>query len=84
MSNDYDEELNEEERIKRNEDIEAIRKLIVGTFETQIGQRCIEHLKKTYIDRDMYVTGATLDMVAFRQGQANIVKQILKELEGSK
>jgi hypothetical protein len=84
MFNDYDPEQNKREQTKMQEKAQSITKLIVGTFETQIGQRCIKHLKKTYVDRDMYVTGATLDMVAFRQGQANIVKQILKELEGSK
>jgi len=60
---------------------EEIHKLIVGTFETELGQRLLEHLKETLVDRPMYKQGLTLDQVAFREGQANLVRQILKEFE---
>lgn len=57
-----------------------IHKLVIGTFETEIGQRLLSHLEDVYVDRDMYAQGLTLDQVAFRQGQADIIKQIIKEL----
>lgn len=84
MYNDYDPEQNQREQTKMQEKAQSITKLIVGTFETQIGQRCIEHLKKKYVDIDMYTAGATLDIVAYKQGRADLVKQILTVLEGSK
>ena len=66
-----------------NEDAKAyneISTIFQGTFETELGQKCLEHLKKTFVDRDIYVPGMTLDQVAFRQGEASIVKKILKEI----
>ncbi len=57
-----------------------IRKLIVGTFDTELGRKLLEHLENTLVDRDIYAQGMTLDQVAFRQGQADVIKQIKKEL----
>lgn len=58
-----------------------IRKLIVGTFETELGTKLLAHLKKTIVDRPMYKSGMTLDEVAFRQGQADVINQIIKEIK---
>lgn len=58
-----------------------IDNILSGTFNTPIGQKCIEHLKKTFVDRDIYRNGATLDAVAYRQGQADVIKQILNQME---
>ena len=57
-----------------------ITKLIVGTFETELGKRCLAHLEKTFVDRPIYIQGATLEQTAYRQGQADLIKQIVKEL----
>ena len=59
---------------------EEIHSLFEGTFNNKLGERLLEHLTSVYIDRDMYQPGMTLDQVAFRQGEASIIKKIIKEL----
>lgn len=58
-----------------------IEKLFKGTFNTDTGKKCLEHLERTFVDRNIYAPGMSLDQVAFRQGQADIVKQILSEVK---
>ena len=58
-----------------------ITKLIAGTFETTIGQKLLTHLKQTIVDRPTYIKGMTLDEVAFREGQKDIINQLLKEIK---
>lgn len=59
---------------------EEIHKLIVGTFNTPLGVKLMKHLKKKLINRPSYVIGMSLDQVAFREGQKDVVTQLLKEL----
>jgi hypothetical protein len=59
---------------------EEISKLIQGTFNTVLGKRCLEHLEEVFVDRNIYEPGMSLDTVAFRQGEASIIKKIIKEL----
>ena len=56
-------------------------KIIVGTFETEIGKKCLEMFKDTWLDKPMYKAGMSLDEVAFKQGRADVVAQILKEFK---
>jgi len=58
---------------------QEISKIFKGTFETELGKKCLEHLEKVFVNRDMYKPGMTLDEVAFRQGEASVVNKILKE-----
>jgi hypothetical protein len=57
-----------------------ITSMFKATFETVPGKKCIEHLEKVFIDREIYKKGLTLDEVAYRQGQADLVRQILSEV----
>lgn len=57
-----------------------IKALFKGTFETELGRKCLDHLENVLVDRDMYKPGMTLDEVAFRQGEASVIKKILKEV----
>ena len=59
---------------------EAVHKLIVGTFNTDLGKKLMEHLKKKIVDRPSYVKGMTIDEVAFREGQKDVIMQFMKEL----
>lgn len=59
---------------------ETISKLVVGTFSNPLGEKLMEHLESTFIDRPIYVDGLTLDQVSYRQGQADLIKQLKKEL----
>ncbi len=59
---------------------EEIHKLVVGTFETPLGKKLLSHLKDTLVDRPMYKKGLSLDEVAFREGQADVIRQIIKEI----
>ena len=58
----------------------VISKLIKGTFQTELGVKLLAHLERKFVDRDIHVQGLTLDQVAYRQGQADFVKQLLKEV----
>jgi hypothetical protein len=70
------------------EDLEVqnqiINKLFIGTFSTELGSRCLEHLKKTFGDRDIYKQGLTFEQTAFRQGEASVIRKIIETLEGAK
>ena len=59
---------------------DEIRSLFEGTFNTKLGERLLEYLKEVFVERDIYTPGMTLDQVAFRQGEASIVKKIIKEI----
>ncbi len=59
---------------------EEIHKLVVGTFETLLGKKLLVHLKETVVERPMYKKGLSLDEVAFREGQADVIRQIIKEI----
>ncbi len=60
---------------------EEIHTIIAGTFSTEIGKKCLEHLTKTIVDRPVYKTGMTFEEVAFREGQRDIITQIIKEIQ---
>ena len=59
---------------------EEVSKLIQGTFNTVLGKKCIEHLEDVFVNRNIYEPGMTIDTVAFRQGEASVIKKIIKEL----
>ncbi len=63
-----------------NKKHEEINKLFVGTFETELGQRCLEYLESVFVDRDIYIPGKSLEETSYRQGEASIVKKIRKAL----
>ncbi len=60
---------------------EEISKLIVGTFSTELGKRLLSHLEFVFIDRPIYKQGESLEAAAYRQGQADLIKQLKKELQ---
>lgn len=57
-----------------------VHKLTVGTFETEIGKKYLEELIRAFVDRPIYIQGNTLEQTAYRQGQYDLVKQIMKEI----
>lgn len=65
------------------EDYEARDKLLVGTFETALGSKYLEFLVSHFVDRDMYEKGMTLEEVAYRQGQASLIRKIQQVMEGA-
>ena len=77
----YEEEETTEERIEREKQYTIINKLLVGTFGAGIGVKCLKHLKKTFVDRSIYEVGMTPDQVAYRQGQCDVIRQIIKTVE---
>ena len=58
-----------------------IHKITVGTFSTEIGKKCLDNLERAYIDRPIYIQGQTSDVTAYRQGQADVIKAIIREIE---
>lgn len=58
-----------------------IHKLTVGTFETELGQRYLKELIRAFVDRPIYKQGQSLEETAYRQGQCDLVRQIMKELD---
>lgn len=59
----------------------VISKLIKGTFQTELGLRLLDHLEKTFVDRPIYRPNQTHEETAYRQGQADVIKQIRKEID---
>ena len=57
-----------------------ITSMFKAVFSTPHGEKCIKHLEKVFVDRPIYSYGQTLDEVAYRQGQADVIKQILQEV----
>lgn len=60
----------------------VISKLIKGTFETELGQKLLDHLEKTFVDRPIYRHSQTHEETAYRQGQADLIKQLRREFDG--
>lgn len=75
----YEAENQEEFRIAE-ERSKAITKLFKDTFSGQVGNKCLDHLKKTFVDRSMYQRGLSFEETAYRQGQADLVRQIISEV----
>jgi len=59
-------------------------KLLVGTFETELGRKYLDLLVTTFIDRPVYKVGQSFEETAYRQGQADLVRQIQKELNNGR
>ena len=72
-------ELNEQEKQWK-----VNHSLLVGTFETELGRKYLDLLDKTFVDRSIYVSGLSIEQTAYRQGQADLVKQIQKELNNGR
>lgn len=58
-----------------------ITKLFKDTFGTPSGQKCLAILVEKFVDRPVYVQGQSFDHTAFKEGQRNVVQQILKEIK---
>ena len=67
-----------EAQLKRRS--KEIHKLFVGTFETELGKRCLEHLESTFVDRPIAQVGMSELEIGIRQGEANVIKKIIKEI----
>ena len=65
---------------QRNRKSKEIHKVIVGTFETELGKKCLSNLERAYVNRPIYIQGQTAEITAYRQGQADVIKQIIKEI----
>ena len=63
---------------------QEIHALTVGTFGTDLGKKYLEQIIKVFVDRPIYVHGQTLEATAYRQGQADLVKQIIKEINNAR
>ena len=64
-------------------DFDERDKLLIGTFETELGRRYLAYLESFFVDRPMYEAGMSIDEVAFRQGQATLIRNIGKVLKGA-
>lgn len=60
---------------------QEIHKLIVGTFGTQSGQRLLDYLIETIVDRPSFKLGMSLEEVAFREGQKDVIQQLKSEFK---
>ena len=70
-------------KTKQQKTHEEVNKLMVGTFNTELGERLLHHLADIFIDRPMYKQGMTLEEVAFRQGEASVIEKIIKEVQNN-
>ena len=63
------------------EDPETITKIIKATFETPQGINLLEHLLSVFVDRAVYKPGLSSEETAYREGQRDVVRQIIKEFQ---
>lgn len=68
-----------------DEDVLALKmdydKIFLNCYNTAEGMRMIETLRERFVDIQIYVSGSTLEATAYRQGKADLVKDILKAVE---
>ena len=62
---------------KKSKEVESMLK---ATFGTQIGQRCLEHLEEVFVNRAIYTPGQTFEHTTFKEGEASVIKKIIKEV----
>lgn len=67
----------QEELHKKAKEITSLYKAVFGT---ELGKKCLDMLENSFVNRDIYKTGMPLDEVAFRQGEASVIKKIIKEI----
>ena len=79
----FDDDLESEELLSLKNKAKEITILFKGTFGTELGQKCIKQLENTFVNRDIYKVGMTLEEAAFRQGEASAIKKILKEINSN-
>ncbi len=79
---DYDIEIESQEKA-RNKSAE-IHALLVGAFSTKLGQKALLHLAEIFVNRPIYIQGQSIEVTAYRQGQADLVKQIQKEISNGR
>ena len=70
--------MTEAQRKKQNS---TYSKLIIGTFSTDLGTKLLVRLQEVFMDRPIYTKGASIEDVAYRQGQYDLVAQLKKELK---
>ena len=58
-----------------------ISKLLRGTFETELGQKCLAHLESVFVDRDIAKPGMSELEIGIRQGEASVIKKIRREFK---
>lgn len=56
-------------------------KLIKNVFSTPQGQELLKVFRKTLYDRPVYRVGQDLAETAFREGQRDVVSQIMRSLD---
>lgn len=62
---------------------EEITSMFKAVFQSPHGAKCLKYLHDVFVDRDIYRQGQTFEQTAFRQGQTNLVKQIIKEVNSN-
>ena len=58
--------------------------MFANCFNNPAGEKVINHLKDKFVDVPMVVKGDDLLNAGLRQGQANLVRYIIKQLEIAK
>lgn len=77
------EELTDKQLEEIKQKATVINSIIIGTFQTPLGKKCLDHLEKTFVDRDVYVPGMTFEQTSYRAGEASVIRQLRKTLEGA-
>jgi len=70
---------------QRQRKAKEIHKITIGTFETELGKKCLANLERAYVNRPMYIPNQSAEVTAYRQGQADVIRQIIREInDGSR
>jgi hypothetical protein len=69
--------------VKSQEEAQNITVLFKGTFGTELGAKCLKHLEKVFVNREIARPGMSELEIGIRQGEANVIKKIIKEVNSN-
>lgn len=58
-------------------EIRQFAEVCYHTFNTPVGQMCLEELKSKYFDQRIYTPGMSFDHVSYLEGMRHVIDEIL-------
>jgi hypothetical protein len=76
-------ELTKDQVKEMEQQKKTIDSIIVGTFQTPLGKKCLEHFEEVFVNRDVYLPGMSFEETTHRAGEARVIRKIRNTLEGA-
>jgi len=79
----YSDMKQEDVKVMREKSL-VIEKLFKATFSTPNGKKCLAEMKRAFVDRPIARAGMTELEIGIRQGECNVIRKILGEVNGNR